>query len=167
MSGIQEGNGSDHSSDLDSTMQGEQPPTGSGENPPTGQPQQGTGGKKYGPRQSTPNQDTPRSSHPEEESEKASDDDSTSESDEDEQEEEGMDAESLAEQDLQKDLSKVREAVSLAGGLASNQPNFEKQKDQEGQHVEVVEEWVDQTEETFDHIPERPAEKTLRRISLK
>ena len=167
MSGIQEGNGSDHSSDLDSTIQGDQPPSGSGDVPPTGQPQQGTGGKTYGPRQSTPNQDTPRSSHPEDESEKASDDDTSSESDDDEQEEEEMDAESLAERDLQKDLSKVREAVSLAGGLASNKPDFEKQKDREGQHVEVVEEWVDLTEETFDDLPERPAENTLRRISLK
>ena len=78
-----------------------------------------------------------------------------------------MDAKSIAQRDLQNDLSKVREAVSLAGGLASNKPDFEKQKDHEGQHVEVVEEWVDLTEETFDDLPERPAESTLRRISLK
>ena len=164
MSGIQEGEGSDHSSDLDSTIQ---PPAGSGGAPTADQPHHETGGKTYGPRQSTPNQDTPRSSHPEEDSDKASDGDTSSESDDDEQEDEEMDTEALAERDLQKDLSKGRDAVSLAGGLASNKPDFEKQKDREGQHVEVVEEWVDLTEETFDDLPERPAENTLRRISLK
>ena len=78
-----------------------------------------------------------------------------------------MDADTLAQRDLQTDLGKVREAVSLAGGLASNKPDFEKQKDREGQHVEIVEEWVDFTDETFEDLPERPAENTLRRISLK
>ena len=78
-----------------------------------------------------------------------------------------MTAEDLTERDLQNDLSKVREAVSLAGGLASNKPDFEKQKEREGQHVEIVEEWVDLTDETFEDLPERPAENTLHRISLK
>ena len=167
MSGVQEGDGSDHSSDLDSTIQEEGVPTNAGQEQASGQtPQAGTTGKAYGPRQSTPNQDTPKSSHPEGDTDKDSEDDSSSDS-EGEPEEEDMDAESLAQRDLQNDLSKVREAVSMAGGLASNKPDFEKQKDREGQHVEVVEEWVDLTEEIFDDLPERPAEITLRRISLK
>ena len=168
MSGIQEGNESAHSSDLDNTVQGDSAPVDGAQGPSTGPtPHATTDGKSYGPRQSTPNQDTPRSSNPGEETEKDSDEDSSDDSEDDDEEEEDMNAEDLAERDLQNDLSKVREAVSLAGGLSSNKPDFEKQKDREGQHVEIVEEWVDLTEETFEDLPERPAENTLRRISLK
>ena len=67
MSGIQEGLGSDHSSDLNSTIQKDPPPTDDSQVPPAG-----SDGKSYGPRQSSPNQDTPRSSHPEDESDKES-----------------------------------------------------------------------------------------------
>ena len=162
MSGIQEGSGSDHSSDLNSTIQNDPPPSDDNQVPPAG-----SEGKSYGPRQSTPNQDIPRSSHPEDESDKESEGSSSSESNDDEEEDDEMDAEAIAQRDLQNDMSKVREAVSMAGGLASNKPDFEKQKEREGQHVEVVEEWIDLTEETFDDLPERPAESTLRRITLK
>ena len=166
MSVIQEGNGSVHSSELDSTIQSDPIPPEGAQGPTPG-PALPPAGKTYGPRQSTPNPDTPKSTHPEEDTEKDSDESSSSESDAGNEEEDKLDADALAQRDLQNDLSEVREAVSMAGGLASNKPDFKKQKDREGQHVEIVEEWVDFTEETFNELPERPAESTLRRISLK
>ena len=54
----------------------------------------------------------------------------------------------------------------MAGGLNSRKTDFEKQKEREGQHVEIVEQWMDFTNETFEELPERPDESTLRRISL-
>ena len=168
MSGIQEGSESAHSSELDNTVREDPPPPEETQGAAGGQAPDGSKAKQsFGPRQNTPNRDTPKSSHPEDDTEKESESESTSDSEDDDDDKEDLDAGSAAQRDLQNDLSKVREAVSLAGGLASNKPDFEKQKDRVGQHVEVVEEWVDLTEETFDDLPERPAENTLRRISLK
>ena len=118
----------------------------------------------YENRQSTPNTEPPQSNTQEKESEGGSD--SEGDEEEDSDGEEGVDAKTKAERDLQSDLGKVREAVSMAGGLNSRKPDFEKQKEREGQHVEIVEQWMDFTDETFDELPERPEESTLRRISL-
>ena len=164
MSGIQDGEDTANSSDLNSTLQGDASMASEG----TGNGEEGNGGSTPEPehfeqRQSTPNQETPRSNEQDQESE----DDSSSDDDDDEEEDKDDDGATQSERDLQSDLGKVREAVSMAGGLSSRKPDFEKQKEREGQHVEIVEQWMDFTNDTFDDLPERPDESTLRRISLK
>ena len=164
MSGVQDGDETLNSSDFNSTLQGDAPMNSEGH----AKDADGNGGWTPDPelfeqRQSTPNQETPRSNT----QEQGSDDESSSEDDDDEENVEDGDEASQVERDLQSDLGKVREAVSLAGGLNSRKPDFEKQKEREGQHVEIVEQWMDFTNDTFDDLSERPDESTLRRISLK
>ena len=162
MSGIQDGDQTLNSSGLDSTLQADASMNSDGQT-------EGQGGttpnhEHFEQRQSTPNQETPQSNDQGKESE--NDSDSEEEDGDVSEEDEETDAKDQAEQDLQSDLGRVREAVSMAGGLNSKKPDFEKQKEREGQHVEIVEQWMDFTDETFDELPERPDESTLRRISL-
>ena len=96
MSVIQEGNGSVHSSELDSTIQSDPIPPKGAQGPAPG-PAPPPAGKTYGPRQSTPNRDTPKSTHPEEDTEKDSDESSSSESDAGDEEEDDLDADALAQ----------------------------------------------------------------------
>ena len=194
MSGVQEPDDTLHSSELDSTLQGRTIPSNihpnnyavtpasnhkggmhillgdaSMNSEKSEQADQAGGGDTpsqghFGNRQSTPNPETPQSNahgkESEDESDSGEDEDDNSEAEDD------VDAKSKAERDLQSDLGKVREAVSMAGGLNSRKPDFEKQKEREGQHVEIVEQWMDFTEESFKDLPERPEESPLRRISL-
>ena len=162
MSGIQDGEEVLNSSDLNSTLQGDASMNSGGNDANE------NGGSTPDPehfeqRQSTPNQETPRSNNQDNESEDGS---SSNDDEEDDNAADGDEA-SQTERDMQSDLGKVREAVSLAGGLNSRKPDFEKQKEREGEHVEIVDQWMDFTNDTFDDLPERPDKSTFRRISLK